>query len=155
MRDSDDEAEKAEPRATQPPQNSKFIFLLTFEYVLGGSLIPEKSAGIQITNDIRIERLTQVQGYPIVVPKYKTCITVNEVQLGCRVVFKRGTDLERGTVRYAGRLVGKDGQYLGIELNTNTGNHDGTYQNHTYFKCKPKRGIFIPINKVQLVYPSV
>ena len=27
MRDSDDEVEKVEPRATQPPQNSKYVFL--------------------------------------------------------------------------------------------------------------------------------
>ena len=68
------------------------------------------------------------------------------------MVFKRAGELERGTVRYTGRLMGKDGLFAGIELSNNTGNHDGTYQGHTYFKCKAKRGVFVPINKIQMVY---
>ena len=33
--------------------------------------------------------------------------TVSDLAIGSRVLFKRGSELERGSVRYTGRLIGK------------------------------------------------
>ena len=43
------------------------------------------------------------------------------------------------TVRYVGKIVGKDGTWLGVEWDDddNKGKHDGTFEGRRYFQCKP------------------
>lgn len=40
-------------------------------------------------------------------------------------------------------LKGKTEEYYGIELDTETGKNNGSFQGRTYFKCDEGRGIFI------------
>eukprot|EP01084_Bolivina_argentea_P224105 379029_1 len=57
-----------------------------------------------------------------------------------------------GVVLYVGPvhwLEDKTKIYAGLELSTKIPNgHDGTYDNHTYFICKPEQGIILPINTI-------
>ncbi|KAJ1354710.1 hypothetical protein KIN20_011714 [Parelaphostrongylus tenuis] len=56
----------------------------------------------------------------------------------------------KGILRYVGEIHGKDGLYCGIELDSPTGRHNGTYQGVVYFTCPPLHGIFAPIYRVEL-----
>ena len=54
-----------------------------------------------------------------------------EIKLGDVVKSAKGM----GTVRYIGKLPTKRGLYLGIELETKNGLHNGTFRNKKYFEC--------------------
>nr|CDJ81363.1 Cytoskeleton-associated protein domain containing protein [Haemonchus contortus] len=56
----------------------------------------------------------------------------------------------KGVLHYVGEVHGKDGLYCGIELDTPTGKHNGTYQGVVYFVCPPRHGIFAPLYRVEL-----
>ncbi|EYC21408.1 hypothetical protein Y032_0019g3804 [Ancylostoma ceylanicum] len=56
----------------------------------------------------------------------------------------------KGILHYVGEVHGREGVYCGIELDTPTGKHDGTYQGVVYFVCPPGHGIFAPIYRVEL-----
>ncbi|PIO69765.1 CAP-Gly domain protein [Teladorsagia circumcincta] len=56
----------------------------------------------------------------------------------------------KGVLHYVGEIHGKDGLYCGIELDTPTGKHNGTYQGVVYFVCPPHHGIFAPLYRVEL-----
>ncbi|WKY00665.1 hypothetical protein Q1695_015024 [Nippostrongylus brasiliensis] len=56
----------------------------------------------------------------------------------------------KGVLHYVGEVHGKEGLYCGIELETPTGKHDGTYQGIVYFVCPPRHGIFAPLYRVEL-----
>eukprot|EP00929_Paragymnodinium_shiwhaense_P110272 TRINITY_DN7713_c0_g1_i1.p1 TRINITY_DN7713_c0_g1~~TRINITY_DN7713_c0_g1_i1.p1 ORF type:complete len:1257 (-),score=408.21 TRINITY_DN7713_c0_g1_i1:386-4156(-) len=49
-----------------------------------------------------------------------------------------------GQVKYVGKLqgVGKDGQWVGIELDSPRGKNDGCVGGHRYFSCSPQYGLF-------------
>uniref|UniRef100_A0A8L8JN35 CAP-Gly domain-containing protein n=1 Tax=Heligmosomoides polygyrus TaxID=6339 RepID=A0A8L8JN35_HELPZ len=53
-------------------------------------------------------------------------------------------------LHYVGEVHGKEGLYCGIELETPSGKHDGTYQGVVYFVCPPGHGIFAPLYRVEL-----
>ncbi|VDM85236.1 unnamed protein product [Strongylus vulgaris] len=60
-----------------------------------------------------------------------------------------------GILHYVGEVHGKEGLFCGVELETPTGKHDGTYQGETilcvvYFVCPPYHGIFAPLYRVEL-----
>lgn len=48
-----------------------------------------------------------------------------------------------GTVKYLGRIEGKHGEWVGIELDRPVGSNDGSYLGIQYFKCEPRHGVFI------------
>merc|ERR1719447_2295997 len=53
-----------------------------------------------------------------------------------------------GQVRWAGKLPGKKGFWLGLQLMNATGKHDGTYKKKHLFRCKKNTGTFVRENRV-------
>ncbi|KAJ6243164.1 guanine nucleotide exchange factor [Anaeramoeba flamelloides] len=47
------------------------------------------------------------------------------------------------TIKYIGATYFADGVWVGLELSTPSGKHDGTLNGIKYFNCKPKHGIFV------------
>ena len=52
-----------------------------------------------------------------------------------------------GVVRFAGKVQFQSGLWLGIELLTPDGKHDGELKGTRYFHCKPNHGAFVPARK--------
>lgn len=52
------------------------------------------------------------------------------------------TNNREGTVRYAGRVHFESGIHYGIELYRGKGDHNGTFEKVTYFRCLSPNGIF-------------
>uniref|UniRef100_A0A8C2U4C1 Kinesin family member 13A n=1 Tax=Coturnix japonica TaxID=93934 RepID=A0A8C2U4C1_COTJA len=48
-----------------------------------------------------------------------------------------------GTVRYVGTVDFSSGIWVGVELNVQSGKHDGTVKGREYFQCKPRHGVFV------------
>ncbi|ESO84963.1 hypothetical protein LOTGIDRAFT_236014 [Lottia gigantea] len=79
----------------------------------------------------------------------------SELQTNDIVKFSRqGGKLSIGSVRFIGHLPGRNGVYLGVELNKEEGKHSGTYNDVRYFKCKPNKGVFVAFNKVVMAWTS-
>ena len=56
-----------------------------------------------------------------------------------------------GTIRYVGTMTGGDhsGQaWVGIELDSPCGKHDGTVHGTRYFSCRPRCGLLIKASKL-------
>ncbi|XP_014664356.1 PREDICTED: uncharacterized protein LOC106806791 isoform X2 [Priapulus caudatus] len=56
-----------------------------------------------------------------------------------------------GCVRYIGHVDGsghKDMIYVGLELDTPVGQHNGCLNGKRYFQCAKKYGVFVPVNDV-------
>ena len=49
----------------------------------------------------------------------------------------------RGTIRFMGTTHFAPGVWVGLELESRSGNHDGTFQGRKYFECPSERGIFV------------
>lgn len=62
------------------------------------------------------------------------------IGLNQRITVKDGLG---GVIRYIGRVDGKDGKWVGIELDSPCGLNDGTHNEHRYFDCEPRHGLFI------------
>ncbi|KAL9139401.1 CAP-Gly domain [Amphidinium carterae] len=60
------------------------------------------------------------------------------VSVGQKVSWKG----QSGTVQYFGKVGFAAGEWVGVQLDTPTGMHDGSVFNVTYFSCPPKTGIF-------------
>ncbi|EPR78408.1 CAP-Gly Cytoskeleton-associated protein [Spraguea lophii 42_110] len=55
-----------------------------------------------------------------------------------------------GTIRYIGRLRGKEGEWVGIALTSPVGTNDGCYNNKRYFNCKGRKyGLFARKDKLK------
>ncbi|KAL7832656.1 hypothetical protein SRHO_G00296740 [Serrasalmus rhombeus] len=54
-----------------------------------------------------------------------------------------------GTVRWIGCLPGKPELMAGLELEEDCGVNDGTFKNHRFFTCPPKRGLFVKLTSCQ------
>ena len=52
-----------------------------------------------------------------------------------------------GVVRFAGRVQFAGGLWLGIELLTPDGKHDGELKGNRYFRCRPNHGAFVLARK--------
>jgi dynactin 1 len=59
--------------------------------------------------------------------------------VGNRVSTATGT----GFVRFTGTTAFAAGKWVGVELDTPTGKHNGTVQGKSYFTCKPGHGVFV------------
>jgi len=53
-----------------------------------------------------------------------------------------------GTVMFSGQVDFAAGEWLGLELDTEKGLHDGTVFEKAYFKCKPMHGVFCLASEV-------
>jgi len=51
-------------------------------------------------------------------------------------------------VRYFGAVEGQDGQFVGVELNSNIGDTNGTYLDTEYFNVKEDHGMFMPLTDI-------
>lgn len=79
----------------------------------------------------------------------------SDINIGDIVKFRRsGGSMELGRVYYIGHLPGKSEAYLGVELDSNTGSHDGLHNGFRYFQCKPNRGLFVPFDHVVMAWGS-
>jgi dynactin 1 len=59
--------------------------------------------------------------------------------VGNRVSTSSGT----GTVRFVGTTSFSSGKWVGVELDTPSGKHNGTVQGKAYFTCKDGHGVFV------------
>jgi hypothetical protein len=50
---------------------------------------------------------------------------------------------QEGQVRYVGPTGFAEGEWVGIELSTAVGRHDGTVRGVRYFTCQPRHGLFV------------
>uniref|UniRef100_A0A4W3HQ68 Kinesin family member 13A n=1 Tax=Callorhinchus milii TaxID=7868 RepID=A0A4W3HQ68_CALMI len=53
-----------------------------------------------------------------------------------------------GTIRYVGAVDFSAGIWIGVELETPAGKHQGTIQGKEYFQCSPDYGIFVRPNRL-------
>jgi hypothetical protein len=60
-------------------------------------------------------------------------------------------DGRSGLVRYWGETKFATGIWVGVELDDESGKHDGTVKGVKYFQCKMKHGVFVPSTAVVLV----
>ncbi|XP_071368927.1 CAP-Gly domain-containing linker protein 3, partial [Centroberyx affinis] len=58
---------------------------------------------------------------------------------------------KQGTVRFYGKTDFAPGYWFGIELEQQTGKHDGSVFGVRYFTCLPKYGVFAPPSRVQRI----
>lgn len=56
----------------------------------------------------------------------------------------------RGTVRWTGRLPGKPGYWIGVELDEPVGSNDGSIDGDRFFECAAKYGCFVRGPKVDV-----
>lgn len=54
-----------------------------------------------------------------------------------------------GFVRYIGKVEGRSGEWVGIELDSPAGSNDGIVDNTRYFSCKEKHGLFVKFSRLQ------
>jgi len=62
-----------------------------------------------------------------------------DLAVGNRVSTANGT----GTVRFIGTTAFATGKWVGVELDTPTGKHNGTVQGKSYFTCRDGHGVFV------------
>ena len=67
--------------------------------------------------------------------------------VGNRVSTATGT----GFVRFTGTTGFAAGKWVGVELDTPTGKHNGTVQGKSYFTCKPGHGVFVRPTAAKLI----
>ncbi|KAJ1870367.1 hypothetical protein LPJ55_004718 [Coemansia sp. RSA 990] len=71
-----------------------------------------------------------------------------ELRIGAAVVIP--TQGLKGTLRYLGPIVGKQGAWAGVELDeAGTGKNNGTVAGKSYFSCPPNTGIFVAPSKIK------
>ena len=58
------------------------------------------------------------------------------------------SNMQYGTIRFGGNTEFHSGQWAGIELDSEVGKNDGSYGGIRYFTCKPKFGLFVPMNRI-------
>ncbi|KAM3875045.1 CAP-Gly domain-containing linker protein 3 [Diretmus argenteus] len=58
---------------------------------------------------------------------------------------------KHGTVRFYGKTDFAPGYWFGVELEQQTGKHDGSVFGVRYFTCLPKYGVFAPPSRVQRI----
>mmetsp|Transcript_76960 Transcript_76960/g.186202 ORF Transcript_76960/g.186202 Transcript_76960/m.186202 type:complete len:117 (+) Transcript_76960:2-352(+) len=73
--------------------------------------------------------------------------SVEGMSVGARVAWNG----QEGTVRFVGRTKFAGGLWVGLELDSQGGLHNGTVMGISYFKCSPGCGILTPRGAVQVV----
>jgi len=74
------------------------------------------------------------------------------IQSGARCRLLPDTDARRGTVKYIGDVpeVPGLGAWIGVELDEPTGKNDGTINGKEYWPCRPKHGVFVRPERVEV-----
>lgn len=54
-----------------------------------------------------------------------------------------------GVVRYIGPVKGKEGDWVGLELDEALGTNDGSYEGNSYFSCKKGYGLFVATKRLE------
>jgi dynactin 1 len=65
---------------------------------------------------------------------------MSQYKLGQRVEIADG---RQGIVRFVGETEFKEGEWLGLELDNDSGKNDGSVRGERYFDCAPNHGLFI------------
>lgn len=55
-----------------------------------------------------------------------------------------------GVIRYIGPVEFADGVWLGVELKTPHGKHDGSVQGRRYFTCRQNHGLLVRPSRVSV-----
>jgi dynactin 1 len=69
------------------------------------------------------------------------------VAVGNRVSTTNGV----GVVKFVGTTLFASGKWIGIELDSPVGKHNGTVQGKSYFTCRDRYGIFVRPVAVKLI----
>lgn len=75
----------------------------------------------------------------------------HNINPGARVQVRWRGKIETGTIRYAGSLMAKDGEWVGIELDKRVGNTSGLYKGIQYFQCRDGHGIFTHARNIRFI----
>eukprot|EP00466_Bigelowiella_natans_P002367 jgi/Bigna1/91342/estExt_fgenesh1_pg.C_970034 len=68
---------------------------------------------------------------------------LNTIKIGCPVEY----DGQKGTAKFVGLVHFRAGIWVGIQLSSKTGKHNGTVKGKRYFHCKPGFGLLVPAAK--------
>lgn len=80
-----------------------------------------------------------------------TMVQFLNINIGQRVEVRHKGRLYRGTVRYKGGVITKPGDWVGVELDSPDGNHNGTFMGRHYFKSRPLHGIFVDSANIRFI----
>ncbi|XP_069954051.1 CAP-Gly domain-containing linker protein 3 isoform X1 [Cherax quadricarinatus] len=75
----------------------------------------------------------------------KAVLKAMGLKLGDRVLIN---GIKTGTLRFVGTTEFATGLWAGVELETQTGRHNGTVKGVMYFRCAKNYGIFVPVNRL-------
>uniref|UniRef100_A0AAR2LN76 ubiquitinyl hydrolase 1 n=1 Tax=Pygocentrus nattereri TaxID=42514 RepID=A0AAR2LN76_PYGNA len=83
-------------------------------------------------------------------PEIAMALGINaDISKNSMVEVNLGKGPAYGTVRWIGCLPGKPELMAGLELEEDCGVNDGTFKNHRFFTCPPKRGLFVKLTSCQ------
>eukprot|EP00794_Sanderia_malayensis_P010922 gene10922-12083_t len=71
------------------------------------------------------------------------------IRVGADVEVCREGYLNPGKVRWKGRIAGKNGNWVGVELDAKVGDHSGMHRGIRYFQCMDRYGIFVRASQIR------
>ncbi|XP_036842215.1 uncharacterized protein LOC110530667 isoform X4 [Oncorhynchus mykiss] len=101
---------------------------------------PDSSSTVQAAGGLDPRALTTRK-------KHRLCVN-DRVVLERR---RRGEERRRGAVRFIGPLENTESTdiYIGVELDTASGENEGSLHGNRYFRCKPNHGTFTTITGIR------
>ncbi|XP_065186816.1 kinesin-like protein KIF13B isoform X2 [Sycon ciliatum] len=69
-------------------------------------------------------------------------------KVGDLVMVDLANGYKMGVVKFVGTTDFQPGDWIGVALDQPKGKHDGSVKGTRYFKCKPKHGVFVKIDKI-------
>ncbi|XP_052332423.1 CAP-Gly domain-containing linker protein 4-like isoform X3 [Oncorhynchus keta] len=101
---------------------------------------PDSSSTVQAAGGLEPRALTTGK-------KHRLCVNDRVVLEGRR----RGEERRRGAVRFIGPLENTESTdiYIGVELDTASGENEGSLHGNRYFRCKPNHGTFTTITGIR------
>jgi tubulin-folding cofactor B len=67
----------------------------------------------------------------------------------CQVRLESGA-LERGEIKYIGKLHEREGYFIGVQFDLPVGKNDGSVRGQRYFQCPERYGLFVFPNDVEV-----
>lgn len=67
------------------------------------------------------------------------------IKINDRITLKNNMS---GIIRYIGSIEGREGEWVGLELEESKGSNDGSVEGKRYFECQAKHGLFVKYNKL-------
>lgn len=68
--------------------------------------------------------------------------------------YARLKDGRMGLIKFYGYLQGKTKRYVGLELLSKEGKHDGFVQGHRYFQCRANQGLMVTPSKLHRIFEA-